>query len=31
VRMPDLFHQAVDAESANLAANSAAVLPTGSY
>jgi len=31
VRMPDLFHQAVDAESANLAANSAAVLPTGGY
>jgi hypothetical protein len=31
VRMPDLFHQAVDAESANLVANSAAVLPTGSY
>jgi hypothetical protein len=31
VRMPDLFQQAVQAESANLVANSAAVLPNGSY
>ncbi len=31
VRMPGLFQQAVQAEGANLAANSAAVLPNGSY
>lgn len=31
VRMPDLFQRAVDAESANIAANTGAVLPTGSY
>jgi hypothetical protein len=30
VRMPDLFQQAVEAESANLAANTA-VLPNGGY
>jgi hypothetical protein len=32
VRMPDLFERAVEAETANLAANTAtAVLPNGSY
>jgi len=32
VRMPDLFQRAVEAETANLAANTAAaVLPNGSY
>jgi hypothetical protein len=32
VRMPDLFQRAVDAESANIAANATtAVLPNGSY
>ena len=31
VRMPDLFQRAVEAESANIAANTAAVLPSGSY
>lgn len=32
VRMPDLFQRAVDAESANIAANTTiAVLPNGSY
>jgi hypothetical protein len=31
VRMPDLFQRAVEAENANIAANAAAVLPSGSY
>jgi hypothetical protein len=32
VRMPDLFQRAVDAESANIAANTTtAALPNGSY
>jgi hypothetical protein len=32
VRMPDLFQRAVDAESANIAANTAAaVVPNGTY
>lgn len=31
VRMPDLFQQAVQAEGASLAANSAAVLPNDGY
>lgn len=32
VRMPDLFQRAVDAEGANIAANTAvAALPNGSY
>ena len=30
VRMPDLFQQAVDAETANVAAN-ASMLPSGSF
>jgi hypothetical protein len=31
VRMPDLVQRAVEAESANIATNTAAVLPSGSY
>jgi hypothetical protein len=31
VRMPDLVQRAVDVESANIAANPAAVMPSGSY
>jgi hypothetical protein len=31
VRMPDLFQQAVDAESATIAANTGTVLPSGAY
>jgi hypothetical protein len=31
VRMPDLFQQAVDAESATITANTGTVLPSGAY